>query len=45
MELSFRCKYALGDVTISSDVAVSGHDDDMDAEGQGKTIYYMIIKV
>ena len=35
MELNFRCKYALGDVTLSSDLAVSGQDDDFENEGEG----------
>merc|ERR1719197_1563486 len=41
MELNFRCTYALGDITLSSDIAVSGHDDEMDAEGEGELIYTM----
>jgi len=40
-ELDFRCKYSLGDLTLSRDLAVSGHDDEMDAEGEGKLIYTM----
>ena len=35
MELNFRCKYALDDVTLSSDIAVSGQDDDFENEGEG----------
>ena len=38
-ELSFRCKYALGDVTLSSvglPSVVSGEEDEADAEGEGK---------
>ena len=34
-ELTFRCKYALGDVSLSSDIAVSGQDDDFENEGDG----------
>ena len=40
LELSFKCKYPLGDVTLSSDLAVSGHDDTFDAEGEGKVYFW-----
>ena len=34
-ELTFRCKYALGDVLLSSGIAVSGQDDNFENEGDG----------
>ena len=36
-ELHFGCRYPLGDVTLSSELGVYGHDEDVDAEGEGKS--------
>ena len=36
-ELHFGCRYPLGEVTLSSEVGVYGHDDNAEAEGEGKS--------
>ena len=36
LKMKFKCKYQLGDQIISSDIEVSGQDENFDATGTGK---------
>ena len=43
-KLTFKCKFALGTRTVSSNYDVTGHDTNVDAVGRGELKYGLTVK-